>query len=118
MGEAVGRHKSLGELEHLLLLAVMRLGEEAYGVTLRREIEARTGRPVSLGSIYPTLDRLEAIGYVSSRMSDPTGERGGRRRRTYRLEPAGEAAVRRARDMLEAMWEGFEPERAGEEGAS
>ena len=61
--------KSLGEFEHLLLLAVMRLGDEAYGVTIQREIEERTGRPVSLGSIYPTMSRLEERGYVTSVMS-------------------------------------------------
>lgn len=104
----MARHKSLGELEHLLLLAVMRLGDDAYGVTIRREIEERTGRPVSLGAIYPTMDRLEALGYVSSKMSAPTGERGGRSRRYFTLESAGEAAVQRTRDMIDRMWDGFE----------
>lgn len=104
----MGRRKSFGELEHLLLLAVMRLGEDAYGVTIRREIEERTGRPVSLGAIYPTMDRLEALGYVSSTMSAPTAERGGRSRRYFTLEQAGEAALQRTRDMLDRMWDGFE----------
>lgn len=100
--------KGLGEFEHLLLLAVMRLGDEAYGVTMRREIEARTGRTVSLGAIYPTMDRLEERGLVSSRMGPPTGERGGRSRRYFRLEPAGERALRAQRDMLASMWNGHE----------
>jgi DNA-binding PadR family transcriptional regulator len=100
--------KSLGEFEHLLLLAVMRLGDEAYGVTIRREIEERTGRPVSLGAIYPTMDRLEERGYVTSAMSRPTSSRGGRSRRYFRLESAGQAMVDRAHDMIAAMWEGHE----------
>ena len=100
--------KGLGEFEHLLLLAVMRLGEDAYGVTMRREIEDRTGRPVSLGAIYPTMDRLEERGLVRSSMSAPTGERGGRSRRYFTLEPAGERALEHQRRMLAAMWAGFE----------
>ena len=100
--------KSLGEFEHLLLLAVMRLGDEAYGVTIRREIEERTGRPVSLGAIYPTMDRLEERGYVTSAMSRPTSSRGGRSRRYFQLRPAGMAMLDRTRDMIAAMWEGHE----------
>ncbi len=100
--------KGLGEFEHLLLLAVMRLGDNAYGVTMRREIEERTGRPVSLGAIYPTMDRLEDRGLVRSSMSAPTGERGGRSRRYFSLEPAGERALEAQRQMLAAMWAGFE----------
>ena len=101
--------KTLGELEHLLLLAILRLSDDAYGVTMRREIEERTGRPVSLGSIYPTLDRLEEKAYVSSSMSEPTSERGGRSRRYFRLEREGEVALERAHARFTAMWEGFEP---------
>ena len=100
--------KGLGDFEHLLLLAVLRLGDDAYGVTMRREIEQRTGRPVSLGAIYPTMDRLQERGFVTSRVGPPTGERGGRRRRYFRLEPAGEEALRKARDMLVAMWDGHD----------
>lgn len=100
--------KSLGEFEHLLLLAVLRLGDEAYGVTMRREIESRTGRSVSLGAVYPTMDRLEEKGFVSSKMSEPTHERGGRSRRYFRLEPEGLAALDEAREAFEAMWDGVE----------
>lgn len=103
----MGRRKTLGEFEHLLLLAVLRLGDDAYGVTVRREIEERTGRPVTLGAIYPTVDRLERKGFLSSSMSEPTGERGGRSRRYFRLEPAGRVALDRARAELEAMWDGL-----------
>ena len=100
--------KALGEFEYLLLLAVLRLGEGAYGVTMRREIEERTGRPVTLGSIYPTMDRLEAKGLVRSTMSEPTKKRGGRSRRFFRLEPAGREALSRVRAASDAMWDGFE----------
>ncbi len=86
----------------------MRLGDEAYGVTIRREIEARTDRPVSLGAIYPTMDRLEERGYVTSAMSRPTSSRGGRSRRYFRLEPAGQAILDRVHGMIAAMWEGHE----------
>lgn len=100
--------KGLGEFEHLLLLAVLRLGEAAYGVTMRREIEDRTGRAVTLGAIYPTMDRLEKKGLVSSSMSEPTKERGGRSRRYFRLEPAGHEALNSTRQAFQAMWDGVE----------
>lgn len=99
----------LGEFEHVVLLTVMRLGDEAYGVTIRREIEARTGRAVSLGAIYPTLSRLEGKGFVSSYLGEPTSTRGGRSKRHYRLEAEGRTALRRSRDMLQALWEGYDP---------
>lgn len=105
--------KALGEFEHLLLLATMRLADDAYGVTLRQEIEERTGRPVSLGSIYPTMHRLEVGGFVTSLMSDPVPTRGGRSRRFYRLTPEGLAIVVRAREMISAMWDGHEGVGAG-----
>jgi len=106
----------LGEFEQLVLLAVMRLGPESYGVSIRREIEACTGRDVSLGAIYPTLDRLEAKGYVRSNIGPPTGGRGGRSKRHIVLEPEGESALRRSRAMFNALWEGHTsiPERGGD----
>lgn len=109
----MGTRKHLGEFEHLLLLAVLRLGEDAYGVTVRREIEERTGRSVTLGAIYPTMDRLEQKGYVTSRRSEPTGERGGRSRRYYRLQPEGREALDRARAAFSSMWDGIEAEAGG-----
>jgi PadR family transcriptional regulator PadR len=108
--ETVTKRDSLGGFEEIVLLAVMRLGPDSYGVTIRHEIEERTGREVSLGAIYPTLDRLEDKRYVSSRKGEPTGERGGRARRHFKLEPRGMEALQRSRDLVEAMWEGFEPE--------
>ncbi len=104
------KREYLGEFEHLVLLAVMRLGPSSYGVTIREEIESRSGRGVSLGAIYPTLDRLEAKGFVSSYTGEPTGERGGRSKRHFQVEPAGEKALHRSREVLAALWDGFEPE--------
>ena len=106
----MGRRESLGRLEELVLLAVMRLGPESYGVTIREEIEAQTGRDLSLGAIYPTLDRLEDQGLVRSRRGEPTGERGGRSRRNFELLSDGHEALRRSRRAMMAMWAGFEPD--------
>jgi DNA-binding PadR family transcriptional regulator len=102
----------LGEFEHVVLLAVMRLGPDAYGVTIKQEIEERTGRKVSLGSIYPTVDRLQAKGFVTSRLGEPTAARGGRAKRHFKITPVGLRALRRSRRMLSALWDGFEPEAA------
>lgn len=104
--------KKLGEFEQIVLLAVMRLGEGAYGVTIRREILERTGRDVALGSIYPTLDRLQAKGYVSSWTGEPTSERGGRAKRHFKLEADGLAVLHQSRRELDAMWAGLHPDPA------
>lgn len=104
------KREYLGEFEQLVLLAVMRLGGESYGVTIHEEIEIRSGREVSLGAIYPTLDRLEQKGYVRSFIGEPTGERGGRSKRHFVLQPAGEEALRKSWEMLTSLWDGYEPE--------
>jgi PadR family transcriptional regulator len=96
----------LGEFEQVVLLALGRVGRDAYGMTLRREIEATTGRKVSIGAVYATLDRLSAKGYAQSRLSPPVSERGGRAKRLYELTPAGAAALKRSRDLLDKMWKG------------
>lgn len=103
----------LGEFEQLVLLAVLRLEEEAYGVTVRWEIERRTGKAVSRGAVYITLDRLEKKGYLKSRLADPTPERGGRPKRYYKAKPAALTALKNSRRALLKMWEGLEP-KAGE----
>ncbi len=100
------RDHHLGEFEQIVLLAVLRLGDDAYGVPIRREIEKRGGRKVTVGALYSTLDRLEAKGYVSSWFADPTSERGGRSRRYFRVEPEGAEALARAKEILERMWKG------------
>jgi DNA-binding PadR family transcriptional regulator len=99
----------LGEFEMIVLLAVLRLGAGAYGVTILREIEGRAGRVVSRGAMYVTLDRLEQKGYLSSWLADPTPERGGRAKRYFRVERAGLAALRESRAMISEMWKGLEP---------
>ena len=91
-----------------LFLAVVRLDAEAYGSTIRREIEERTGRTIAIGALYTALDRLERKGYVNSRLADPTPQRGGRAKRYFRLRPAGLAALARSRDALTRMWAGIE----------
>lgn len=97
----------LGEFEHVVLLAVLRLDEQAYGVTIRREIEARTKREVSIGAIYATLDRLGAKGYVRSRAGEPTPERGGRSKRYFRVTAQGVSAVNRTHHALRSLTEGL-----------
>ena len=81
--------KSLGEFEQMILFALMSLGDDAYGASIRREIVERTGREVSAGAVYTVLDRLEMRGLVASRVGEPTAERGGRRRKHYRIEASG-----------------------------
>jgi DNA-binding PadR family transcriptional regulator len=98
----------IGEFEHIVLLAVLRLEEEAYGAAIRRDIETRTGRSLTVGALYRTLDRLEDKGYVSSRIGDPTPERGGRAKRYFRLRPIAVRSLRESRDALAAMWDGLE----------
>jgi len=103
----VSNPKYLGEFEQLLLFALLRLGDEAYGVTIRQEIEARTARPVPVGQVYTVLQRLEDRGLVISRQGEPTAERGGRRKRYYRLEPAGARALRTSYANLREMSSGL-----------
>src|SRR6266849_5083353 len=97
----------LGEFEHIILLALLRLEDRAYGVTVRQEIEFRTNREVSIGSVYATLDRLEAKGYVKSRRGDPTPARGGRSKRFFRVTAKGVVAVNWTQHALESMTEGL-----------
>jgi PadR family transcriptional regulator, regulatory protein PadR len=97
----------LGEFEHIVILAVLRLGDRAYGVTVRQEIEFRTKREVSIGAIYATLDRLEAKGHVKSCLGDPTPERGGRSKRFFHVAAKGVAAVNRTHRALQSMTDGL-----------
>ena len=100
--------KRPGDFEQLLLFALMRLGDEAHGRAIRELLLERTGREVSPGAIYTALDRLEEQGLVSSWLGERTPSRGGRRRRHYRLEPAGEVALASAWRASRSMAEGFE----------
>ena len=99
--------QNLGELEQVLLLALLRLDGESYGAAVRTEIQERIGRSITPGAIYPTLDRLEARGLLRSRMSQPTGERGGRSRRYFKVTPAGIAEVRDAWQQTAALAAGL-----------
>jgi len=106
----MSRRDSLGEFEQAVLLAIAHLGDAAYGVTVRGEIERRTRRPVAVGALYTALDRLERKGFVVSRMSDPTPERGGRSRRYFQLRAAGATALRQSRALLDRLWDGLPPQ--------
>jgi len=99
----------LGEFEQLILFALLRLGDEAYGVTVRQEIEDRTGRDVSQGAVYTALGRLEERRFVSSRTAEATPERGGRRRKYYALEPGGARALHRVYSEVQVMASGVVP---------
>jgi len=99
---------SLGEFEHIIILALLRLEDRAYGVTVRQEIEFRTKREVSIGAVYATLDRLETKGYVKSRRGNPTPERGGRSKRFFRITAKGMAAVNRTQRALQSMTQGLD----------
>jgi PadR family transcriptional regulator len=96
----------LGGFELLVLLALMRLGDEAYGVPIADAIEESSGRDVALGSVYITLERLERKGLVSSRLGEPTAERGGRAKTYFRITAKGLREVRRARKTLINLWQG------------
>ena len=99
----------LGDLEFLVLLATLRLGDDAYAVTIQDEIRERAGRSVTRATVYVTLKRLEEKGLMSSWLGDPLPERGGKARRHVRVEPAGLDAVRDTRLGLERMWQGLTP---------
>jgi PadR family transcriptional regulator len=101
------RGELLGSLEQIVLLALVRLGPNAYGMTVRREIEERTGRALSIGAVYATLERLQTKAYVRSFMGEPTAERGGRAKRLFRIEPEGERALRTAQDAVWKMTAGL-----------
>jgi PadR family transcriptional regulator, regulatory protein PadR len=93
----------LGVFEQLILLALVRLGVNAYGMTIRQEIETRTGHSTSLGAVYVTLDRLERKGYVSSHAGLSAPERQGRARRFFRIEPPGARALTQVLDAVDRM---------------
>jgi DNA-binding PadR family transcriptional regulator len=102
----VPKGDTLGEFEYIVLLAVLRLGINAYGMRVRREIHDRTGRDVAIGAVYATLERLAVKGLVTTTVSDPTPQRGGRAKRSFNLTGAGAEALRRTRADLDAMLDG------------
>lgn len=105
--------KFLAEFELYVMLAVARLGDDAYGVTIRREIEGRTGRPVSVGALYATLGRLGDKGFVAFSNSPPRPVKGGRSRKYCALTEAGRSALAHSTTMLSRMMEGVEVTEGG-----
>lgn len=99
--------KTLGEFEQMILYALASLGDDAYGASIRREIVARTGREISAGAVYTVLDRLEQAGLTASWVGDPTPERGGRRRKHYRIRPEGARLLLATRERMERMAAGL-----------
>ena len=98
----------LGEFEHLLLLAILRLGADAYGLAIARELEEHAKRRVSRGALYTTLDRLESKGLVRWKIGPGTRERGGLPRRSYTVSARGIAALRSSQQILQHMWRGLD----------
>jgi PadR family transcriptional regulator len=105
--EEMKRGELLGSLEHIVLLALVRLEGSAHGMVVRREIEERTGRNISIGAVYATLERLEAKGYVRSFTGEPTPERGGRAKRIFRVEAAGKRALEISEQTFRSMKSGL-----------
>lgn len=98
---------NLGEFEQLILLAILRLENEAYGVTIRAELAARAGRIIAPGALYTALERLETKGLIRSRMGDPSPQRGGRAKRFVSVTAAGRQALARARQAYDRMLDGL-----------
>lgn len=97
----------IGDFEHLILFAIVRLGADVSSVTIRQKIEARTGRAISPGALYTALDRMETRGFLTSRLGESTPERGGKRKRLYTIEPAGARALTRSYEALRKMASGL-----------
>src|SRR3954462_5512146 len=102
------RGNTVGEFEQLVLLAVLRLGDAAYGLAILDEIERHTGRPPSIGSLYVTLDRLEDKGLIKSRLATSSAERGGRPRRYITVTPRAVKQLGASRKALLNLWRGLE----------
>jgi len=103
----MARYSSPGEFEQIVLLAILRLGENAYGVTIRAEIAACTGRAPAPGALYTTLDRMEEKGLVQSRLGDPTPRRGGRAKRYFTVTKRGRVAVTAAQRCYRNLLQGL-----------
>ena len=99
--------RALGEFEQRILFGLIRLGSGVHGVAIRKHLEERSGRAVSPGALYTALDRLEKRGFVTSRLGEPTPERGGKRKRLYTLQPAGERAVARLYESMRLLTQGL-----------
>jgi DNA-binding PadR family transcriptional regulator len=98
---------AIGELEQLMLLAILQLGDDAYGVTIAGVLREKAGRKLAMATVYTTLERLEAKGFLTSSLGEPTAERGGKRKRYFRVNAAGERAVRESLTALHALTAGL-----------
>jgi DNA-binding PadR family transcriptional regulator len=98
---------ALGDLEQLVLLAILHLDDDAYGVTIAEVLREKAGRDLAMATVYTTLDRLESKGYLDSRMGEPTAARGGKRKRFFRVNAAGERALRDSLAALRALTAGL-----------
>jgi DNA-binding PadR family transcriptional regulator len=103
----MGTPPALGDFEQLVLLALVRLGDEAYGVAIHAAIVERAGRTVTVAAVYKTLERLEDKGFAASSLGEPTAERGGRRKKYFQIRPAGLRALRHAISSLKRMADGL-----------
>jgi PadR family transcriptional regulator PadR len=103
----VSKGEYLGEFEQMVLLALLRLKDDAYGVTVRREIQSRTDRRVAIGAVYACLERLERKGYVTAFVSDPQPVPGGRSRKYFRFTRSGAEALQQSREMVARMTDGM-----------
>jgi PadR family transcriptional regulator len=110
--EEMAKRSHLGDFELIVLLAVMRLGDDAYGVPISREIEQQSGREVALGKVYAVLERLEGRKLVSSYLGKPTAQRGGKAKRYFRITPNGLRKAQETREALIKLWHGL-PELEG-----
>lgn len=108
----MGKGEYLGEFEMTVLLALIQLGDDAYGVRIREDIRERCGRDVSIPTVYAALERLERKGHISSHLGESSPERGGRAKKFFLLENSGAAALRQSRALLDRMWEGI-PQKLG-----
>ena len=109
MEAAMAKGDFLGEFEYIVMLSLLRLGDDAYGMTIRQDIEDRTERPVAVGAVYAALDRLEEKGYITSTEGETTRGRGGRSKTYYQVNASGLQAVRQTRSVFRRMEKGVEP---------
>lgn len=103
------KRNSLGELEEIVLLITASLDDEAYGVTINQELEKQTGRMVGFNTVHTTLQRLEEKGFITSKMGGATAERGGRRKRYFRVTALGSRAIRESKELRERLWRALPP---------
>lgn len=103
----MSKDKFLGEFEQFILLATLKLGESAYGSTIRQLLSESIGRDVTIGALYTTLERLEKKGLLESWMGEATAERGGRAKKYFKVSAQGQSALKRSKQALNSMWQGL-----------